>query len=558
MAAAAFAALLALLVPLSGVAGVAGGPAEGTFVDPALLAAAQSAPGAKLEVIIQSSAGTDDAGSAVTAKGNGGQGSIRRQLELIGAVAATVPGGRLLALAKRPGLTITADAPVTRDAYANVQLWPYSTGLNRLWGSYYSPAPPAPTIAIVDSGVDPSRPDLWNKLLIPQVTITKLPQNSPNDGNGHGTFVASLAAGVGNGHVGAAPNAKLISLDVLDDNGMALTSDVVAAAQWIFTYRNVYNIRVANFSLHSTAPSHFVVDPLDKAVEKLWLNGVVVVAAAGNYGVGGAQTSVLYAPSNDPFVITVGAADLMGTASRGDDVAAPFSAWGYTADGFAKPELGAPGRYMIGAVPLLAALVSARPANVVSSGYMQLSGTSFAAPIVAGAAAQLLARRPGLQPDEVKGLLMLGADDATAATPQSLGAGELNAAKSARLISTVWPYPNPNAALGAFVATDLAGVRFFNGLAWEAAVTGDPGWDAAAWDTKYWGNASWDAKYWGDVAWDTKYWGDLAASDVSWASQAQSDTSREAAADADPSASGYALTADEAAALAADPALAGP
>src|SRR5207248_1742015 len=103
-----------------------------TFVDPTLLAAAQRAPGGKLDVIIQSTAGTDDAASSASAKGNGGQGSIRRQLDLIGAVAATIPGARLLALAKRPGLTITPDAPVKRDAYSNVQLWPYSTGINRL------------------------------------------------------------------------------------------------------------------------------------------------------------------------------------------------------------------------------------------------------------------------------------------------------------------------------------------------------------------------------------------------------------------------------------------
>ena len=55
-------------------------------------------------------------------------------------------------------------------------------------------------------------------------------------------------------------------------------------------------------------------DPLDKAVEKLWLSGVVVVAAAGNYGVNGQPSGVLFAPGNDPFVITVGAADIGETA----------------------------------------------------------------------------------------------------------------------------------------------------------------------------------------------------------------------------------------------------
>ena len=54
---------------------------------------------------------------------------------------------------------------------------------------------------------------------------------------------------------------------------------MITAAQWIVDHRYQYNIKVANFSLHSTTPSHFVNDPLDRAVEKLWLSGVVVVTA---------------------------------------------------------------------------------------------------------------------------------------------------------------------------------------------------------------------------------------------------------------------------------------
>jgi serine protease AprX len=303
-------------------------------------------------------------------------------------------GLRVTRLASTSNRTITQDVQLRMDGfshYSNSQLWPYSTGIAHVWDNSWGPAQPTPTIAIVDSGVDASRPDIASQLKIPQVNMTALTPNAPGDGRGHGTFVASLAAGVASGHVGAAPNGKIISLDVMDDRGMAMTRDVIAAAQWIYDNRYRYNIGVANFSLHSTTPSHFVVDPLDKAVEKLWLNGVVVVAAAGNYGVGGASTNVLYAPANDPFVITVGAVDTKGTLSRSDDAAAPWSTWGHTPDGFSKPELSAPGRYMIGAVPPGSTLATERSANVVSPGYMQLSGTSFSAPVVAGAAAQLLA-----------------------------------------------------------------------------------------------------------------------------------------------------------------------
>jgi serine protease AprX len=552
------AALLTLLAPLTGTAGVRSTIAAtttGSFVDPTLLASAKATPTAPFTVIVQSSLGLADAKAAVTA-GLGGTpaGTVTQEYSMLGGVSATVTGARLTQLATTSGRTVTPDTPVRMDGamnFSNVQLWPYSVGIAHVWDTSWGPQLPTPTIAIVDSGVDASRPDVANQLKIPQVTLTNLQPNSPGDGRGHGTFVASIAAGVASGHVGAAPNGKIISLDVMDDHGMAMTRDVIAAAQWIYDHRFTYNIGVANFSLHSTVPSHFVVDPLDKAVEKLWLNGVVVVAAAGNYGIGGASTPVLFAPANDPFVITVGAVDTMGTLSRSDDNAAPWSTWGYTPDGFAKPELGAPGRYMIGAVPPGSTLATERGANVVSPGYMQLSGTSFSAPVVSGAAAQLLAQRPGLHPDDVKGLLMLGADNTTAAKPLSLGAGELDVGKS----NTLATGANPNAGLLPFVKVNWAvnDTAYFDGDAWETTVASNTGWDAVAWDAKFWGSASWDAKFWGTSSWSDKFWGTASQTDASWSAAAQTDVSRESVAEGDRNSTGYPLSAADKAALASDP-----
>ena len=145
---------------------------------------------------------------------------------------------------------------------------------------------------------------------------------------------------------------------------MAMTRDVIAAADWILANKDQYNIRVANFSLHSASPASVFYDPLDRAVERLWFNGVVVVAAAGNYGIDGRPSGVTFAPGNDPFVITVGAQDMNHSVSTHDDTAAPWSAFGYTLDGFSKPELGAPGRYIVGPVPNSSTLVSERPTNI--------------------------------------------------------------------------------------------------------------------------------------------------------------------------------------------------
>ena len=205
-----------------------------------------------------------------------------------------------------------------------------------------------PAIAVVDTGVDTSRADFGGRV-VSQVTLTSLPGNSAGDGSGHGTFVAGLAAGSAQVYAGAAPTAPIVSIDVADDKGMSMTSDVIAAVDWILANKAAKNIRVANSSLHSSVPSSFAYDPLAKAVERLWLSGVVVVAAAGNYASNGAASGIRYAPANDPFVITVGAADIGSTMATADDVAAPWSAHGYTLDGFAKPELGAPGRYLVGA-----------------------------------------------------------------------------------------------------------------------------------------------------------------------------------------------------------------
>src|SRR5256885_5402860 len=136
--------------------------------------------------------------------------------------------------------------------------------------------------------------------------------------------------------------------------------------------------------MHSATPSNFTRDPLDRAVEKLWFGGVTVVAASGNYGVPTGPSRVPYAPGNDPFVITVGAIDIGGTIGVGNDQAAPWSAYGYTYDGFWKPEIGAPGRYMVGPIQPGSTLTVQKAANVTAPGYIQLSGTSFSAPAVAG------------------------------------------------------------------------------------------------------------------------------------------------------------------------------
>jgi serine protease AprX len=429
------------------------------------------------------------------------------------AVTARGLGGDVLALSE-PSEVVTA----VPDALPRFkQHWPYVAGVTNLLSSPEGQNLEPPTIAIVDSGIDAGRADFGGRV-IEQVTLSTRADNQAGDGNGHGTAVASVAAGEAEGYTGAAPEAKLVAIDVLDDDAVANVSDVIAAADWIYTHHERLNIRVANFSLHGTTLASLGSDPLDQAVERLWLSGIVVVTAAGNYAVDGEESAVPFAPGNDPFVLTVGATDTRGSFTTRDDVAAPWSAWGYTRDGFAKPELSAPGRYIAAAVSANTKLVHDRPERIVEPGYMQLSGTSLAAPVVAGSAANLLAVHPEWSPDQVKGALMLSAEALPRAPFRSAGVGVVNVARAAAVADP----PNPNLALNDFLVTDPAGgpTQIFDADSWTTAVESDAAWGSAAWGSAAWGSAAWGSAAWGSAAWGSAAWGSAAWGSAAWGSAA--------------------------------------
>ena len=602
--------VLGLMLSLSaGAASVsravaAGSPLPATYVEPGLLERAQANPQERFKLIVQSSVGADTAqGSFAAAESEDDQalrteeanastaeqaankaesrakkkqdrdrarqlrdqlrqvqnqlkrlrGDLRGEMddkyEFIKGVSVEMSGRRLLRLARKPGLTITEDVAVRlADHGDEADIWAAASGILPLRGHSGYSVPNAPAIAIVDSGIDRNRADFGNGArVIENKVITTLLPNSSGDGRGHGTFVASIAAGSAPRRLGASPTSPIVDVDVMDDSGQARTSDVIAGAEWIYQNRERLNIRVANFSLHSARPSNFTKDPLDRAVEKLWFGGVVVVAAAGNYGIEGGPSGVKFAPGNDPFVITVGALDLEGSLKPTKHDVPYWSAYGRTFDGFMKPDISAAGRYMVGAIPAGSTLAAAKASNLVGQGYIRLSGTSFAAPIVAGAAAQILARNPTWTPDQVKGALMMTARRlAPWEVPAGAGGvGEINAWQAAAVRRPI----NPNKALSSFVRPDGASGTFaFDSVSWADSARSSRSWDAVSWADVSWADVSWADVSWSDVSWADVSWADvLAVADVSW---------EDAAGDASAPPADESMTeAELAAALLADPEL---
>src|SRR5205823_6479309 len=218
------------------------------------------------------------------------------------------------------------------------------------------------------------------------------------DRYGHGTHVAGIIAGQAGRtsdtrtYSGVAPGAYLLNLRVLGDDGSGTASSVIEAIDWAIDHRGEFNIGVINLSLGAPVLQPYLNDPMCEAVERAVRAGIVVVAAAGNFGkdaTGRAVAGGIVSPGNSPFAITVGALDTHGTPQRSDDTVASYSSRGPTRyDLVLKPDLVAPGSHIVSAEAAGSLLATKYTDHHVTgngpNAYMQLSGTSMATGVVSG------------------------------------------------------------------------------------------------------------------------------------------------------------------------------
>ena len=541
-----FAALLALATPAILPAGSTSGGGA-VDVDPALTAVTEG----NVNLIVRARPGA--VREAVRAVARAG-GVVTKPLPIVDGFAATVPASEIAGLSRVAGIyTMTLDRKVAVAESENPPSSPNSVYRKVVRADDTNSAGYkgyGMTVAVVDTGIAEVA-DLSGRI----VSVSNdglLGGTSPcknfsgestcDDSYGHGTFIAGIIAGngasSGGKHKGVAPQAKLLSVKIAGRSGAADVSTLLAAIQWVVSYKNTYNVKVLNLSLGTNGTQSYRTDPLNYAVEKAWDAGIVVVVSASNLG---PEPGTVSKPGDDPWVITVGATDDRGTPGLGDDTLPNFSARGPTAaDGLAKPDVAAPGGHIV-SLRAPGSEIDTRFPQYIDGAYRKGSGTSMSTAVVSGAAALMLQRNPSWTPNRVKYALSstaraaasddamavgsgvidsygaafnAPAGDANAGLDRSNGMGSLDASRGDVLVAA----DNPEQTVVSGVLT-LQLLTFnpieYTGLPWTPLTWTLSQWYGASWWGASWWGASWyGASWWGASWYGASWWGE--PSGASW------------------------------------------
>ncbi len=523
-------------------------------IDPALLQQVLANPKSDYDVIVRSvpdpTRDRDDragrAGDEVTKAG----GKAKRSVGIVGGATAQVRGEQVLNLTNSKRVDyVFADVKLVAkwdpllDGSKATTPGILSINAPAAWQTY-GVSGRGIGVAIVDSGIY-AHPDIAARIAA-QVDLTAGTVTNTDpvtaltttttytavglgvDPGGHGTHVAGLVAGdgtsSGGAYTGVAPRASLLDVRVIRGDGTSNVGIVLQGLQWVLKNRVTYNIKVANLSLGGPVTKSYKLDPLDTAVEVLNFAGITVVVSAGNSG---PTSTTITSPANDPFVISVGAIDDNQTVTTADDTIATFSSRGPTAiDLRNKPDISAPGRKMVSLRSPGSTLDTIYPerrvtgTDTTNAAYFTLSGTSMAAPVVAGTVALMLERNATLAPNQVKSRLKSSATPLAVYTRLDQGAGRIDVAKTVGAISTTREYSDGRVSdafakdMRKFIQgqplvwkdrTYHGGVDSFN-ITWDQVTWVNITWDDITWENLSWENLTWDNITWDTITWENVTW----------------------------------------------------
>jgi serine protease AprX len=322
------------------------------------------------------------------------------------------------------------------------------------------------------------------------------------------------------------------------------------------------NIRVINLSYGTSSQQPYTVDPLAYAAEQASKAGIVVVTAAGNSGIG----TGLSDPGYDPWLISVGAADTMGTPKIDDDQPAAFTAGIPTCKGptCRATTLLAPGAHMQGLRDPGSYVDQNYPGSALGDQYFRGSGTSEASAFVTGAVALLLQKYPNLTPNQVRHMLVDSAHRLKGVSPLVQGQGEVDLSRLLAMPAAKGPDPGPglppntkwstgsgslelsrgddHLSLNGVVldgeqdifghpfdstataALEAAGSSWSNGM-WNGSSWSGSSWSGSSWSGSSWSGSSWSGSSWSGSSWSGNSWSGNSWSGSSWSGSSWSGSS---------------------------------
>jgi serine protease AprX len=361
-------------------------------------------------------------------------------------------------------------------------------------------------VALMDTGIG-THPDLPAGKVLARVNFAGT-AGVGLDPAGHGTHLAGVIAAHGNTFRGVAPDARLVDIRVLDQNGDGTLHNVVAGFDWLLKNRKALSIRVLNLSLGTTQRSSYHADLLAALAESAWFSGIAVVAAAGNDG---PVPGTIATPGADPFVITAGSFDDQGTPSTQDDRESAFSSRGPTVDGFAKPDVLAPGRRVASLRANGLLLELDRPGRVVANAnvnannrdnanlYIRMSGTSVSSAMVSGVAALVLSAHTDYTPTKTKGALVASGRSLSGSVSRAVTATTALTERPSTVNRLLVP---SRLLMTTLVNSGVAG----SGTTWEGVTWEGVTWESVTWETVTWESVTWESVSWEGVMWETVGW----------------------------------------------------